>query len=239
VSIPFFANSKKFEQLYIIKRNLKREGSLMKITYLGHSCFKLEKDGFAMVIDPYMNGSVPGYEKLNEKANQVVCSHKHEDHFGLKEVKLAVTRADTPFMVSFIETYHDDKEGALRGFNNVIIVDVMGLKVVHMGDIGCELGEEDLEKIKGCDVLMIPVGGYFTIDAKQAREYVDVIKPAVTIPMHYSGKGFGYDVIAPVEEFTKLFDKSRVEVTDSSELTIDSKPEGNVIKVLRGKKIHV
>ena len=125
----------------------------MKITYLGHSCFKFEKDGFAMIIDPYKAGSVPGYAPLKENANQVLSSHKHADHFGLSEVKLAVTRADTPFMISFIETFHDDKNGALRGCNNVIIVDVDGLRLVHMGDIGCELSDEDIEKIKDCDVL--------------------------------------------------------------------------------------
>ena len=155
----------------------------MKITYLGHSCFKFEKDGFAMIIDPYQAGSVPGYAPLKENANQVLSTHKHGDHFGLNEVKLAVTRADTPFMVSFIETFHDDKKGALRGFNNVIIVDVDGLRLVHMGDIGCDLEDEDIEKIKGCDVLMIPVGGFYTIDAKQAKKMADQINPSITIGM--------------------------------------------------------
>ena len=210
----------------------------MKITYLGHSCFKLEKDGFAMIIDPYKAGSVPGYAPLKEHANQVISSHKHDDHFGLNEVKLAVTRADTPFMVSFIETFHDDKEGAQRGLNNIIIIDVAGLRVVHMGDIGCDLTDEDLRKIKGCDVLMIPVGGYYTIDAAQAKACTDKIAPAVTIPMHYRGDGFGYDVLGEVSEFTKLFDQGTVR-TIGSELEIDGKPEGREIIVMRGKKINV
>ncbi len=208
----------------------------MKITYLGHSCFKFEKNGFAMIIDPYKAGSVPGYAPLKENANQVLSSHKHGDHFGLSEVKLAVTRADTPFMVSFIETFHDDKKGALRGFNNVIIVDVDGLRLVHMGDIGCDLEDEDLEKIKGCDVLMIPVGGFYTIDAKQAKEYVDKIAPKITIPMHYRGEGFGYDEIGTVDEFIKLFD--RVE-SAGSELELNGKPEGHKVIVMRGVKADV
>lgn len=208
----------------------------MKITYLGHSCFKFEKDGFAMIIDPYQAGSVPGYAPLKEKANQVLSTHKHGDHFGLNEVKLAVTRADTPFMVSFIETFHDDKKGALRGFNNVIIVDVDGLRLVHMGDIGCDLEDEDLEKIKGCDVLMIPVGGYYTIDAKQAKEYVDKIAPKITIPMHYRGKGFGYDEIGTVDKFTKLFDEVE---QGQSELVLEKKPRGHKVIVMRGVKADV
>lgn len=208
----------------------------MKITYLGHSCFKFEKDGFAMIIDPYKAGSVPGYAPLKESANQVLSSHKHGDHFGWDEVKLAVTRADTPFMVSFIETSHDDKKGELRGFNNVIIVDVDGLRLVHMGDIGCMLEDEDLKKIKGCDVLMIPVGGFYTIDAKQAKEYVDKLSPKITIPMHYRGKGFGYDEIGTVDKFTKLFDEVQQE---DSELILEKKPRGHKVIVMRGKKADV
>lgn len=208
----------------------------MKITYLGHSCFKFEKGGFAMIIDPYQAGSVPGYAPLKENANQVISSHKHGDHFGLNEVKLAVTRADTPFMVSFIETFHDDKKGALRGFNNVIIVDVDGLRLVHMGDIGCELSDEDIEKIKDCDVLMIPVGGFYTIDAKQAKEYVDKIGPKITIPMHYKGKGFGYDEIGTVDKFTKLLDEYE---EGGSDLILENKPQGHKVIVMRGVKANV
>lgn len=208
----------------------------MKITYLGHSCFKFEKDGFAMIIDPYKAGSVPGYAPLKENANQVLSSHKHADHFGLNEVKLAVTRADTPFMVSFIETFHDDKNGALRGCNNVIIVDVDGLRLVHMGDIGCELSDEDIEKIKDCDVLLIPVGGFYTIDAAQAKAYVDKLNPKITIPMHYRGEGFGYDEIGTVDEFTKLFEQVQEE---GSELELEGRPEGHKVIVMRGKKANV
>ena len=208
----------------------------MKITYLGHSCFKFEKDGFAMIIDPYKAGSVPGYAPLKENANQVLSSHKHADHFGLSEVKLAVTRADTPFMVSFIETFHDDKNGALRGCNNVIIVDVDGLRLVHMGDIGCELSDEDIEKIKDCDALLIPVGGFYTIDAVQAKAYVDKLNPKITIPMHYRGEGFGYDEIGTVDEFTKLFEQVQEE---GSELELEGRPEGHKVIVMRGKKANV
>ena len=210
----------------------------MKITYLGHSCFKFEQDGFALIVDPYKAGSVPGYAPLKETANQVLPSHRHGDHCGLEEVKLLTTRVDIPFDISFIETFHDEKKGALRGPNNVIIVEANGLKVVHMGDIGCDLEDEDLEKIKGCDVLLIPVGGFYTIDAKQAKEYVDKISPAITIPMHYRGAGFGYDEIGTVDEFTKLFDEGEVE-EGSSELVLEGKPEGHKVIVMRGVKADV
>ena len=210
----------------------------MKITYLGHSCFKFEKDGFALIIDPYKPGSVPGYAPLKESANQVLSSHKHGDHFGPEEVKLLTTRVDIPFDISFISTFHDDKNGALRGCNNVIIVKAGELTVVHMGDIGCELSDEDLQKITGCDVLLIPVGGFYTIDAKQAKAYVDKINPAITVPMHYRGQGFGYDEIGTVDLFTNLFEQGEVE-EGSSELILEEKPQGHKVIVMRGEKADV
>ena len=208
----------------------------MKITYLGHSCFKFEKDGFAMIIDPYKAGSVPGYAPLKETANQVLSSHRHGDHFGLDEVKLAVTRVDIPFDISFIESFHDEEDGAARGCNNVIIVKADGLTVVHMGDIGCELSDEDIDIIKGCDVLLIPVGGVYTVDAKGAKAYVDRISPAITVPMHYRGEGFGYDELSTVDEFTKLFEQVE---SIGSELVLEGKPEGHKVIVMRGKKANV
>ena len=208
----------------------------MKITYLGHSCFKFEKDGFALIVDPYKAGSVPGYAPLKETANQVLSSHRHGDHFGLDEVKLAVTRVDIPFDISFIESFHDEEDGAARGCNNVIIVKADGLTVVHMGDIGCELSDEDIDIIKGCDVLLIPVGGTYTVDAKGAKAYVDRISPAITVPMHYRGEGFGYDELGTVDEFTKLFEQVE---SIGSELVLESKPEGHKVIVMRGKKANV
>ena len=208
----------------------------MKITYLGHSCFKFEKDGFALIVDPYKAGSVPGYAPLKETANQVLSSHRHGDHFGLDEVKLAVTRVDIPFDISFIESFHDEEDGAARGCNNVIIVKADGLTVVHMGDIGCELSDEDIDIIKGCDVLLIPVGGVYTVDAKGAKAYVDRIGPAITVPMHYRGEGFGYDELGTVDEFTKLFEQVE---SIGSELVLECKPEGHKVIVMRGKKANV
>lgn len=207
----------------------------MEITYLGHACFKLVKDGFALILDPYKTGSVPGLAPLKEKANQVLSSHKHEDHFGLNEIKLSSTRADTPFMVNFIPTYHDDQQGALRGCNNVTIIEVAGLKIVHMGDIGCMLSDEEIAKIEGCDILMIPVGGFFTIDPATAKEYVDKVRPGMVIPMHYRGETFGYDVIGKVDAFTKLFAKSDVEETGST-IEINEAPKGGKVVVMTPSK---
>ena len=81
-----------------------------------------------------------------------------------------------------------------------------GLRVLHMGDLGHMLSPEQLAALGRVDVLMIPVGGFYTIDARQAAELAKKIAPAVTVPMHYRGDGFGYDVIAPVGDFLRLMD---------------------------------
>jgi len=180
----------------------------MKIIYLGHSCFKLERNGFVLILDPYKRGSVPGYRPLKETANQVICSHRHADHFAFKEIEISQTRADTPFLVEFIPTWHDDKEGALRGENNIAIIDVYDRKIVHMGDIGCELSDDDMDKICGCDVLLMPVGGYYTLEPAAAADMVKRIAPDIIIPMHYRGDTYGYDEIGTVEEFLKEMEGS-------------------------------
>lgn len=210
----------------------------MIITYLGHSCFKLSHGNFEMLIDPYEAGSVPGYRPLKETVNQVICSHRHSDHFGFKEVKMREVRSDTPFFVTPIATFHDDKEGALRGSNNVIIIDVDGMKIVHMGDIGHELSDEELEPLMNADVLMIPVGGYYTIDGKQAADYVDRINPKVTIPMHYRKGSMGYEEIGTVDDFLEAV--KDIEISSiGSELEINEKPQANRIIVMEGKMAHV
>ncbi|MCR5529390.1 MAG: MBL fold metallo-hydrolase [Saccharofermentans sp.] len=200
----------------------------MLIEYRGHSCFKITQDSFSLITDPYMPGSVPGLKDLDEKANQVICSHQHGDHYGLEEVKLSDVRVDTPFDLTIIDTFHDDKEGALRGKNNISVISYKDTKVVHMGDIGCIPEEDELEKLKGCTVLLIPVGGFYTVEPDVAWEMIKMIEPQVVIPMHYRGDTFGYDVIGTVDDFLKLVDLP-IEKTGS---TLDTDTLGSDRKVL-------
>ena len=178
----------------------------MIIEYRGHACFKITQDSFSLITDPYMPGSVPGLKDLEEEANQVICSHQHGDHYGLEEVKLSDVRVDTPFDLTIIDTYHDDKEGTLRGKNNISIISYKDTKVVHMGDIGCIPEEDELEKLKGCTVLLIPVGGFYTVEPDVAWELIKKIDPQVCVPMHYRGETFGYNEIGTLDDFLKLGD---------------------------------
>ena len=175
----------------------------MTITYLGHSCFSLESKEYKVILDPYQPDSVPGYQPLHEEAERVLCSHDHRDHSGTDCVTLGRGGED-PFTVTTLSTWHDDVQGAKRGPNTIHILDDGQCRAAHLGDLGCELTAEQLDQLRGLDALLIPVGGFYTIDARQAKALVDELKPRVVIPMHYRGEGFGYDVIGPLSDFTAL-----------------------------------
>ena len=175
----------------------------MKITWLGHSCFKIKSKGYEIVLDPYQDGKVPGYTPIREEADQVLCSHGHGDHCGVECVTLR-QGGTSPFTVETIDTWHDDQQGALRGTDTIHILDDGQCRVAHLGDLGCELTAEQKEKLKGLTALLIPVGGHFTIDAAQANQLANELAPTVVIPMHYRLDGFGYDVIGTLDQFTAL-----------------------------------
>ncbi len=203
----------------------------MKLTYLGHSCFAVESQGYRLILDPYQPDSVPGYHPIQERANQVLCSHEHRDHFGVEQVELCQGEK-SPFSVETIATWHDDEQGAKSGPDTIHILDDGQCRVAHLGDLGCELTQEQMDRLRGLDALMIPVGGFYTIDAGQARALVEQLKPRVVIPMHYRGEGFGYDVIGPLSDFTALCRNVVEYPGDELELTAQT-PEQTA--VLRGK----
>lgn len=130
----------------------------MTITYLGHSCFKVESRGYVVVLDPYEEGSVPGYGPVREEADAVLCSHGHRDHGAVGCVTLRQGEV-SPFAVETIHTWHDDRQGVLRGPDTIHILDDGQCRVAHLGDLGCELTPEQKEKLKGLTALLIPVGG--------------------------------------------------------------------------------
>lgn len=151
---------------------------MMKITWLGHSCFKIESHGYAVVLDPYQDGRVPGYLPVREEADQVLCSHGHGDHCAVECVALRQGGV-SPFAIETIDTWHDGRQGALRGPNTIHILDDGQCRVAHLGDLGCELTGEQKDRLRGLTALMIPVGGHYTIDAVQAAELAGELAPAV------------------------------------------------------------
>lgn len=193
----------------------------MKITWIGHSCFKIEKRGYAVVIDPYEDGYVPGLLPVHESAAQVLCTHDHSDHNARQTVTIE-DEGENPFTLTRIHTFHDEVGGAKRGHTEIFILDDGENRVAHLGDLGCDLEEDQMNQLKGLDVLLIPVGGFYTIDAAQAADLVKALQPRITIPMHFrdDAAGFGFDVIGTVDEFTKRMDQVCV-LEDSSMETSD------------------
>ena len=177
----------------------------MKIEYLGHSCFRLDEE---LVIDPYKDGSVPGLEPLRVSAVKVICTHGHADHSGVECVELVP--GECGFEILEVPSFHDDQQGALRGPNTIFVISKNGEKLVHLGDLGHFPNEEQLRAISGADYLLIPVGGYYTIDAEMAVKICEASRPKHIIPMHYRTETSGYPEIATVDEFMKLCEEKGI-----------------------------
>ena len=201
----------------------------MKIRYLGHSSFLLtESTGTAIVCDPY--GEAVGFPMPAVSADAVTVSHHHFDHDNVKAVGGNPVILDKEqgyelpgVVINAVKSFHDDRQGALRGENVIFKFRMDGLDVCHLGDLGEECSSELIEAILPVNILLIPVGGNYTIDAAMAKEYVDRIMPDVVIPMHYRVKGCEVD-IDKVDEFISLFDDESAEceeVEGDIELTRD------------------
>ena len=176
----------------------------MKLTWYGHACFLVETAEGSVVFDPYAPGSVPGLHLPALEADTVICSHGHDDHNYEKGVRL--TGRKPSFRLEQIPCWHDGECGRLRGPNTITLLEAEGLRLAHLGDLGHMLSQEQLAALGKVDVLLIPVGGYFTIDAAQAAALAEEINAGITVPMHYRGEGFGYEVIGPVEDFLRRRD---------------------------------
>jgi len=198
----------------------------VKITYFGHSCFKLSENGFELLIDPF--GDVPGYENVHTLAHAVLCSHEHHDHNAVEGVKCYPYKAENPFGITMMQTYHDKNMGKDRGENLVHIITAEGKKAVHLGDLGHILNDKQIGYVKGCEVLMIPVGGTYTLDCTEAWELIHKINPKIVIPMHYRNGKYGYEVLQSIADFVKNADR-RLVVLPQAEFELPE--EENIILI--------
>ena len=171
----------------------------MKIEYFGHACFRLDDE---LVIDPYKDGSVPGLPPLRVKAAKTICSHEHADHSGRECVK--PTNNACNFDIREVPSFHDDAGGTLRGPNTIFVITKGGEKLVHLGDLGHFPNDTQLGAISDADYLLIPVGGYYTIDAEMAAKICEACRPRCIIPMHYRTANSGYAEIETVDKFLEL-----------------------------------
>lgn len=200
----------------------------MNIMYLGHACFRVESDGYAIILDPYTD--VPGYPLLTASANAVLCSHEHFDHNARQVVPVPLIERPSPFTVETMDTFHDDCGGEKRGKNTAHILRTEGMTVVHLGDLGHLLSEEQAIHLRGCDVLMIPVGGTYTITGAEAAQTVQQLQPRIVIPMHYRCSRYGFDVLDTVEPFLESLPDWQVHRLDGSTLELNGNaPKGIVL----------
>ena len=176
----------------------------VKLTYHGHACFTLEYQGCKAVIDPYAWGMVPGQPDLHLTANAVYCSHGHADHNFTQAVEIE-DAPSLPWTVQEFTTPHDDCNGTKRGMNTVRIFDCGGIRIAHLGDLGCFPDEKLEAALEGVDCMLIPVGGFYTIGVQTAYQIIRAAQPKVAIPMHYRTDKTGFDNIAHIDDFVKLW----------------------------------
>ena len=206
----------------------------MKLEWIGHACFKLTaQDGTTVITDPY-DESV-GIDMVPLEADLITMSHEHHDHcetdmiVGRPVIVHGVQEAQAGSVKSYAAaSYHDDAQGAKRGPNAIRIFEIDGMKIVHMGDQGCMPDAEALQAIAEADVMMIPVGGTYTVDAKEAKEIIDCARPRCVIPMHVKTKRCPYP-IAKAEDFLALMGADNAKATDVLEMTKETVPCGVVL----------
>jgi len=216
----------------------------VKLTWLGHSAFLLEEStGTKIVTDPF-NSKIVGYEMPCVEADIVTVSHNHDDHNYIGSVKGNPTLLNKVgsyeiggVHVLASRTFHDDEKGAKRGENLVFRYRMDGVDLCHLGDIGEDCNAFLIESLMPVNVLMIPVGGNYTIDAAQAKEYVDRLMPDIVIPMHYKTKDCALD-IDKINEFLDLFDNESIIYADNNTIEFDRADfDGEETKVLVLEKL--
>ena len=218
-----------------------------KLSWLGQSCFVLETSaGTRIVMDPIPKGL--GYAlPVGLKADAVTISHEHADHnnVGLLAGKPRILRGLTAdkkgwskiddkvkeVAVHSVGVYHDGNRGADRGLNTVFLFEVGGVRIAHLGDLGHLLTDEQLSAIGSVDVVLVPVGGAFTIDARQATRVIDQLHPRlIVIPMHYKTDVLQIKELAAVDDFLAGKPNVRREATNTIPLsTLKARPGTEIV----------
>ena len=203
----------------------------MRITWLGHACFLLEQDGYRIVVDPYGEGC--GYPPLQLQAHAVYCSHEHFDH-NCRQAAELLPAGESPFRVEEVATFHDAEGGAKRGSNTVRIFTAGGTRLCHLGDLGHLLTEEQLAAVGRCDVVLVPVGGTYTLDARQAAEQIRALAPRCAVPMHYYAPPCGLKELTGVEDFLACFPETETVRLEGSSFTADGELPALLVPAFTG-----
>lgn len=208
----------------------------MDINWLGHSCFKIRGRQASIVTDPYPPDL--GYSLGKPSADIVTISHQHPSHNYKQGVGGDYRLITGPgeyeirgVLIIGIATFHDVEGGQKRGKNTIYLMDVDGVAICHLGDLGHVLTAEQVEEIDNVDVLLLPVGGVSTIDASMAAEVIRQLEPKVVVPMHYKTPVLNRE-LGPVEKFLKEMGIERLDSQPKLSLTPSSLPASTQVFLL-------
>jgi L-ascorbate metabolism protein UlaG (beta-lactamase superfamily) len=215
----------------------------MKIKWYGHAAFKITTDGgVTVIIDPYQPGAFGGalsYGKIAEATDIVLTSHDHDDHNYTKDIKGTYKHfnkegiyKEKGITIEAFPCYHDPSKGKERGGNLIFVIEADGLRLAHMGDLGHTLSQDIINKMEKVDIVLLPVGGFYTIDAAEAGKVMGDIRPKITIPMHFKTQKCEFP-IAGVDAFTS--GKKGVKMANTYEIDVkkESLPKEPEIIVMK------
>ena len=215
----------------------------MKIKWYGHAAFLITtNNGVRIIIDPYESGAFGGgisYGQIEDEADLVLTSHEHEDHNYTKSIKgpfvhikKAGSYTEKGVTVRALPVFHDKTKGKERGENLIFVVSEGGITLAHLGDLGHTLDDNILKSLGKVEILLMPVGGFFTIDAHEATKIMNDIGPLLTVPMHYSTDKTNM----PIEGVQAFIEgKTGVREINATELTVtkETLPKINEIIVMK------
>jgi len=190
----------------------------MELSWLGHSCFRLKGKEATLITDPPSPST--GYSLGRLIADIVTISHDHPGHNYVKGVGGEPRVISGPgeyeieqVLIAGVKTYHDREHGALRGRNTAYLITMDDVHICHLGDLGDRLDEKALEELSNADVLLVPVGGHYTLDAERAAEVIAQLEPRIIIPMHYQTPAYKSPE-APLDPVEKFLHEMGVEAAE-------------------------
>jgi L-ascorbate metabolism protein UlaG (beta-lactamase superfamily) len=215
----------------------------MKVKFLGHASFLItSKTGIRIMTDPYKPGCFDGgikYDPITEEADIVTISHEHDDHncTDIRGNPIFVRGTEKQDIkgieITGTSVFHDESGGTERGENTIFKMKVDGMNIVHLGDLGHPLSDQDVKKIGSVDILFVPIGGYFTIDSELAESTVNKLNPRIVVPMHFKTDKCGFP-IAPIDDYIRNKDVKQCD--GECEINKDQLPDKMTTYVLTPTK---
>lgn len=202
----------------------------MDIVHIGHSAFKIRSKKATLVTDPY-DSQMTGLKFPKTEADIVTVSHHHHDHDYIEAITSEKIVIDGPgeyeikgIKITGIQSFHDTLNGSERGKNTIYKIEADNVTIAHLGDLGHKLNDQLIEQLNGVDILLIPVGGFFSLDPNTASVIINSLEPSIIIPMHYltdnlNKENFGK--LVPVSEFLKVMGKESISSIPKLSITKD------------------